>query len=71
MPGTPVLLYHGSKEARAALREKKMPYAVKEGFPIIVTSFEVAMFDRRFLQRYHFKYLVVDEVNFLHPYFLL
>ncbi|CAI5460068.1 unnamed protein product [Closterium sp. Yama58-4] len=61
VPTANVLLYHGPKDVRAELREKHMPRQVREGFPIIVTSFEVAMFDRRQLQRYHWKYIVVDE----------
>ncbi|CAI5497252.1 unnamed protein product [Closterium sp. Naga37s-1] len=61
VPTANVLLYHGSKDVRTELREKHMPKQVREGFPIIVTSFEVAMFDRRQLQRYHWKYIVVDE----------
>ncbi|CAI7899530.1 unnamed protein product [Closterium sp. NIES-53] len=63
VPTANVLLYHGSKDVRTELREKHMPKQVREGFPIIVTSFEVAMFDRRQLQRYHWKYIVVDEVG--------
>lgn len=30
-------------------------------FPIIVTSYEIVMNDRKYLQRYNWKYIVVDE----------
>lgn len=30
-------------------------------FPVIITSYEIIMADRKFMQRHHFKYIVVDE----------
>ena len=30
-------------------------------FPVIITSYEIVMADVKFLQKYHFKYIVVDE----------
>ncbi|ORY86770.1 SNF2 family N-terminal domain-domain-containing protein [Protomyces lactucae-debilis] len=59
-PEIPVLLYHGSKDERARMRAKKMA-KVGEKFPIIVTSYEIIMNDRKFLQKYQWKYIVVDE----------
>ena len=62
-PAFPTVLYHGSKQERANIRNTRMPVrsVVDETFPVIVTSFEIAMFDRKFLQKYQFKYLIVDE----------
>ena len=62
-PAFPTVLYHGSKQERAEIRNTRMPVrtVVDENFPVIVTSFEIAMFDRKFLQKYQFKYLIVDE----------
>jgi ATP-dependent DNA helicase len=42
---------------------KHMPTNGKIGaeFPVVVTSFEIVMADRKFLQKYNWKYLVVDE----------
>ena len=62
-PAFPTVLYHGSKQERAEIRNTRMPVrtVVDENFPLIVTSFEIAMFDRKFLQKYQFKYLIVDE----------
>jgi ATP-dependent DNA helicase len=62
-PEFPVILYHGTKQDRAELRMKHMPTSGKIGaeFPVVVTSFEIVMADRKFLQKYNWKYLVVDE----------
>ena len=43
-----------------------MPLTVTPSFPVIVTSYEVAMNDRRFLAKYKWKYIVVDEVFSCH-----
>lgn len=59
-PDIPVLLYHGSKDERAALRSKHLGKVDKK-FPIVVTSYEIIMNDRKFLQKYMWKYIVVDE----------
>lgn len=32
-----------------------------DAFPVIITSYEIVMADRKFLQRHQFKYIVVDE----------
>ncbi|KAM3310882.1 hypothetical protein ACQJBY_031512 [Aegilops geniculata] len=55
------LIYHGDKVARTELRRKHMPKTVGPDFPIIITSYEMAMFDAKFLANYKWKYVVVDE----------
>ena len=60
-PSFPVLLYHGNRVERNALRAKHLPLTVGPEFPVIVTSYEIVMADRKLLQRHHFKYIVVDE----------
>jgi ATP-dependent DNA helicase len=62
-PSINVLLYHGSKEERQHMINRKMPKKKETNadFPVIVTSYEIVMNDRKFLQRYHWKYIVVDE----------
>ena len=48
-PTFPALLYHGSQEEREQLRRKHLDtYGTK--FPVVVTSYEIAMNDRKFLQ---------------------
>lgn len=59
-PDIPVLLYHGTKDERAGLRSKHLG-KVDQCFPIVVTSYEIIMNDRKFLQKYLWKYIVVDE----------
>jgi len=41
-----------------------MPKTVGPKFPIVITSYEVAMNDaKRILRHYPWKYVVIDEVN--------
>jgi ATP-dependent DNA helicase len=56
------IIYHGTKDARAELRRKHMPKTISPDFPIIITSYEMAMYDARLLANYKWKYVVVDEV---------
>jgi hypothetical protein len=56
------IIYHGDKVARAEIRRKFLPKTVGPDFPIVVTSYEMAMSDARFLAHYKWKYVVVDEV---------
>lgn len=62
-PDIPVLLYHGSREERQHAINRKMPKKKQTAadFPIIVTSYEIIMNDRKHLQKYSWKYIVVDE----------
>ena len=57
------MLYHGTKEERQHMVNRKMPKKKETGpeFPVIVTSYEIVMNDRKHLQRYNWKYIVVDE----------
>ena len=62
-PSFPVLLYHGSKGERATMRAQQLRSSAEcsDSFPVIITSYEIVMADRKHLQRHHFKYIVVDE----------
>ncbi|KAG0154978.1 hypothetical protein PDIDSM_551 [Penicillium digitatum] len=57
------VLYHGSKDERAALRKNhmKMKDQGDMDFPVICTSYEICMNDRKFLGQYQWRYIVVDE----------
>ncbi|CAO1627411.1 unnamed protein product [Sympodiomycopsis kandeliae] len=64
-PGIPAMMYHAqNKDERAKLR-KHFRYPTnaeeKKKFPVIVTSFEIAMMDRVHLNHLKWKYIVVDE----------
>lgn len=57
------IIYHGDKNERAEIARKHMPRTIGPKFPIVITSYEMAMFDaRRVLRHYSWKYMVVDEV---------
>lgn len=62
-PTINTILYHGSKDEREALRRKhmKMQDQSKDGFPVVVTSYEICMNDKKFLANYQWRYIIVDE----------
>ncbi|KAF8713998.1 hypothetical protein HU200_027988 [Digitaria exilis] len=60
-PSLSSIIYHGDKVARAVIRSKFMPRTAGPDFPIVVTSYEMAMSDAKFLAVYKWKYVVVDE----------
>ncbi|XP_068183416.1 lymphoid-specific helicase [Antennarius striatus] len=61
-PEVSVLLYHGSQSERARiLQQIRRPQGPLSMNPVVVTSFEISMIDRKFLQRFQWKYLIVDE----------
>jgi len=70
-PGIPVLMYHGTKEERVDLRATKLKsnYQVTgipnaptgTMYPVVVTSYEMVMNDRKFLGKLKWKYIIVDE----------
>ncbi|GLI64292.1 hypothetical protein VaNZ11_007476, partial [Volvox africanus] len=67
-PDIPVLVYHGAPEQRAAMRLEHMSEGNGKQMPVIITSYDVAMMDRRHLERHTWKLLVVDEGHRLKNY---
>lgn len=62
-PSLDAIIYHGDKKCRDEIIRKNMPRTIGPRFPIVITSYEIAMTDaRRILRHYSWKYLVVDEV---------
>jgi ATP-dependent DNA helicase len=63
LPSCPIILYHGTKQEREAIRLQHLPpHKSKDmSFPIVVTSFEICMIDRAYLERYLWQYLILDE----------
>ncbi|XP_072293068.1 lymphocyte-specific helicase-like [Eucyclogobius newberryi] len=59
-PQVSVVLYHGPERAKL-LKEIRRPHEPLGMCPVVVTSFEISMIDRKFLQRFKWKYLIVDE----------
>ena len=62
VPSLTGLIYHGDKVTRTEIRRKFMPKTIGPDFPIVITSYEMAMSDAKFLAHYNWKYVVVDEV---------
>lgn len=65
-PTLPCLVYHGNKIDRAALREKHFgkgrgKIVKPETFPIIITSYEIIMNDKTYLDNFRWKFIIVDE----------
>ncbi|KAL9229450.1 hypothetical protein vseg_004914 [Gypsophila vaccaria] len=61
-PSLKAIIYHGDKNERNALRLKHMPKKIGPDFPIVITSYEIALSDaKRYLRHYKWKYVVVDE----------
>uniref|UniRef100_A0A672QPC1 Proliferation-associated SNF2-like protein n=1 Tax=Sinocyclocheilus grahami TaxID=75366 RepID=A0A672QPC1_SINGR len=61
-PEVSVLLYHGSQKERMDLVKKiRQTQGPLRMCPVVVTSFEIAMRDRKLLQRFHWNYMIVDE----------
>lgn len=64
-PSLPVLLYHGTPQERTALRREHLPSpsgrSHDTAVSVIVTSYELAMRDARFLAPISWKYLTIDE----------
>ena len=62
-PEIKTIMYHGSKDERAEMRRKhlKMQDQQKFDFPVVCTSYEICMNDRKFLANYKWRYIIVDE----------
>lgn len=60
-PDIPVVLYHGSKQEREELRKKRLRNPSSKDFPVICTSYEICMNDRKHLAHYGWKFIIIDE----------
>ncbi|KAK3777842.1 hypothetical protein RRG08_038090 [Elysia crispata] len=64
-PEVPTVLYHGHKDTRAKLAKKihrRHNVLNKVSVqPVVITSYEIAMIDRKYLGNHEWKYLIVDE----------
>lgn len=65
-PSLPCLVYHGNKTERAALRQKyfgtgRGKIVKPDAFPIIITSYEIIMNDKTYLDNFRWKFIIVDE----------
>ena len=65
-PSLPCLVYHGTKVERATMRQNHFgtgrgKVAKPELFPIIITSYEIIMNDKSYLDNFKWKFIIVDE----------
>lgn len=60
-PKIPVLLYHGDKKEREKMRKTQLKHPGTEQFPIVVTSYEICMNDRKFLTHFGWQFIIIDE----------
>lgn len=64
-PSLPIVLFHGPPEERlAAHRKIKQKYLVENGYktqPIVITTYEVPLWEKSFLKTQKWRYIVIDE----------
>jgi ATP-dependent DNA helicase len=60
-PDIPVVLYHGSKQEREEIRTKQLRNPNSKSFPVICTSYEICMNDRKHLSHFGWKFIIIDE----------
>lgn len=60
-PTIPVLLYHGAKKERENLRKTRLKNPGTKDFPVVVTSYEICMNDRKFLTHFGWQFIIIDE----------
>ena len=55
------MLYHGSKQEREEIRRKHLRNPGSANFPVICTSYEICMNDRKHLGHFGWKFIIIDE----------
>ena len=60
-PSIPVVLYHGDKNERARIRRSHLKSPGTAQFPVVVTSYEICMNDRKFLTGFGWQFIIIDE----------
>jgi ATP-dependent DNA helicase len=60
-PSMPVMLYHGDKKERERLRKTRLRNPGTADFPIMVTSYEICMNDRKYLTSFGWQFIIIDE----------
>ena len=61
-PKIPVVMYHGTPQVRGQMRQQQLKGDAKgPKFPVVCTSYEICMKDKKYLAAYPWKFIVVDE----------
>lgn len=59
-PDIPAIMYHGTPQTRASIRRQQMKGDSRgPKFPVVCTSYEICMRDKKFLANYPWKFIVV------------
>lgn len=63
-PKLPVVMYHGSPQTRAKIRRESLKSDVRgPKFPVVCTSYEICMRDKKYLSSYAWKLIVVVSLH--------
>ena len=62
-PEIPVILYHGTKQEREDIRRTKLVKQGSPDFPVVCTSYEICMNDRKYLSNYGWKFIIIVSGN--------
>ncbi|KAG0045043.1 hypothetical protein BGZ83_009717 [Gryganskiella cystojenkinii] len=60
VPDVPCVMYHGIPSERERIRNHRLK-KLGPGFPVVITTYEITIRDRKYLQKYDWKYIIVDE----------
>ena len=59
-PKIPVVMYHGNPQVRGQIRRQQLKGDSKGAqFPVVCTSYEICMRDKKYLSNYQWKFIVV------------
>lgn len=59
-PKIPVVMYHGNPQVRGQIRRQQLKGDSKgEKFPVVCTSYEICMRDKKYLANYQWKFIIV------------
>ncbi|KAL8751959.1 MAG: hypothetical protein Q9184_005891 [Pyrenodesmia sp. 2 TL-2023] len=61
-PKMAVVMYHGTPQTRTQIRRQQLKGDPRsDKFPVVCTSYEICMRDKKYLANYHWRFIVVDE----------
>ena len=58
-PDIPVVLYHGTPSQRAEIRHARLRKEGSPEFPVVCTTYEICMNDRKYLADYNWKFIII------------
>ena len=60
-PTIPTVLYHGTPSSRQDIRRNRLKKPKTPTFPVVCTSYEICMNDRKFLSKFEWSFIIIDE----------